>query len=154
MELKLPDGSVLMHGKRPYDPAKARAYYLRTRQLKGRQKAAAQKDPKQVEYRAKLDAFLKKLPMAIEGADLKDVETFVDLARNKTDDELKADMEKIKKAKGTMDGGQVATIQALLDNRARVRSQKADAKKVAKKNVKVKAELKPRVPKKNVTRTS
>lgn len=36
--MKLPDGTVLMHGQAPYDPAKAHQYYLRTRQLKGRRK--------------------------------------------------------------------------------------------------------------------
>lgn len=37
--MELPDGTVLMHGSRPYDPAKAREYYLRTRKLKGRKPA-------------------------------------------------------------------------------------------------------------------
>lgn len=32
----MPDDSALLHSGRPYDPAAARAYYLRTRQLKGR----------------------------------------------------------------------------------------------------------------------
>lgn len=31
-----PDDSALIHGRAPYDPAKAREYYLRTRKLKGR----------------------------------------------------------------------------------------------------------------------
>lgn len=39
--MKLPDGSTLMHGPQPYDPAKAREYYLRTRKLKGRKKGQA-----------------------------------------------------------------------------------------------------------------
>ncbi len=34
----LPDGSFLIHEAAPYDPQKAHAYYLRTRQLKGRKK--------------------------------------------------------------------------------------------------------------------
>lgn len=34
--MKLPKGQVLMHAGRPYDPAKAHDYYIRTRQLKGR----------------------------------------------------------------------------------------------------------------------
>lgn len=34
--MKLPDGTILMHAKEPYDPAKAHEYYLRTRKLKGR----------------------------------------------------------------------------------------------------------------------
>lgn len=37
--MRLPDGSVLMHGSAPYDPQKAHEYYLKTRQLKGRKKA-------------------------------------------------------------------------------------------------------------------
>lgn len=37
--MELPDGTILMHGSRPYDPAKAREYYLRTRKLKGRRPA-------------------------------------------------------------------------------------------------------------------
>lgn len=38
--MELPDGTVLMHAGRPYDAQKAHAYYLRTRQLKGRQRGA------------------------------------------------------------------------------------------------------------------
>lgn len=34
--MKLPDGTTLMHFEVPYDPVKAREYYLRTRKLKGR----------------------------------------------------------------------------------------------------------------------
>lgn len=36
--MKLPDGSILMHADVPYDPAKAHAYYLKTRKLHPRQK--------------------------------------------------------------------------------------------------------------------
>ena len=36
--MKLPDGTILMHGQAPYDPQKAHDYYIRTRQLKGRRK--------------------------------------------------------------------------------------------------------------------
>jgi hypothetical protein len=36
--MKTPDGTILMHGTAPYDPAKAHDYYVRTRQLKGRRK--------------------------------------------------------------------------------------------------------------------
>lgn len=36
--MELPNGEVLMHAGRPYDPKKAHEYYLRTRKLKGRQK--------------------------------------------------------------------------------------------------------------------
>lgn len=137
--MKLSDGTILMHGKRPYDPAKARAYYLRTRHLKGRKKAVpkptSQQTANQIRYRAALDKFLKSLPMAIEGADLKTTEKFVDSMRGKTDAELRAEAEKIKREKGNNDGAQVATIKALLENRNRVRSMKADAKKTAKKTV-------------------
>jgi hypothetical protein len=38
--VRLPNGEVLMHANAPYDPKKAHEYYLRTRKLKGRQKAA------------------------------------------------------------------------------------------------------------------
>jgi hypothetical protein len=36
--MELPDGTTLMHGPAPYDPVKAREYYLRNRKLKGRKK--------------------------------------------------------------------------------------------------------------------
>lgn len=39
--MRLPDGTILMHGRTPYDPVKAHEYYMRTRKLKGRKKAAA-----------------------------------------------------------------------------------------------------------------
>lgn len=42
--MELPNGEVLMHGAKPYDPKKAHEYYLRTRNLKGRKKG--QYDPK------------------------------------------------------------------------------------------------------------
>ena len=114
---------------------------MRTRHLKGRAKATAgtaQQRANQIKYRAALDNFLRKLPMAVEGADLKTTEKFVDSMRTKTDAELRAEAAKIKREKGNNDGAQVATIMALLENRNRVRSQKADAKKVAKKNTDLK----------------
>ena len=36
--MRLHDGTILMHGRTPYDPVKAHEYYIRTRQLKGRKK--------------------------------------------------------------------------------------------------------------------
>lgn len=39
--MRLDDGTILMHGKAPYDPAKAHDYYLRTRDLKGRRKGSS-----------------------------------------------------------------------------------------------------------------
>lgn len=39
--MRLPNGEVLMHGTRPYDPVKAHEYYERTKQLKGRRTGAA-----------------------------------------------------------------------------------------------------------------
>lgn len=42
--MRLPNGTVLKHGRVAYDPAKAHAYYLRTRNLKGRQKGSGQPD--------------------------------------------------------------------------------------------------------------
>ena len=38
--MELPDGTILKHGRAPYDPVKAHQYYLRTRQLKGRKKGS------------------------------------------------------------------------------------------------------------------
>lgn len=38
--MRLPDGTILMHGRAPYDPVKAHEYYIRTRQLKGRKKGS------------------------------------------------------------------------------------------------------------------
>jgi hypothetical protein len=38
--MRLPDGTILMHGRAPYDPVKAHEYYIRTRKLKGRKPAA------------------------------------------------------------------------------------------------------------------
>lgn len=38
--MRLDDGTILMHGKAPYDPVKAHEYYIRTRQLKGRKKGS------------------------------------------------------------------------------------------------------------------
>ena len=43
--MQLPNGEVLMHERAPYDPKKAHEYYLRTRKLKGRKKAAAPAGP-------------------------------------------------------------------------------------------------------------
>lgn len=37
--MRLPNGTILMHAKAPYDPVKAHEYYLRTRKLKGRKKS-------------------------------------------------------------------------------------------------------------------
>jgi hypothetical protein len=38
--MRWPDGTVIMHARAPYDPVKAHEYYLRRRELKGREKAA------------------------------------------------------------------------------------------------------------------
>lgn len=39
--MKLSDGTILMHGRVPYDPVKAHEYYMRTRHLKGRKAASS-----------------------------------------------------------------------------------------------------------------
>lgn len=159
MELHDIDGKVLMHDRAPYDPAKARAYYLKTRQLKGRKKGATtlpvtSKRPDQVKYRKALEGFLKKLPMAKEGASLEATEKFVDEMRGKTDAELRDAIKNMKDTPGTKDASiKAATAKFLLDNRTRVRSKKADAKKIAKANVKLKTAATPRVSKKTLIRT-
>lgn len=38
--MRLPNGTILMHGRAPYDPVKAHEYYIRTRHLKGRKQGA------------------------------------------------------------------------------------------------------------------
>lgn len=43
--MKLPDGTILMHGSAPYDPVKAHEYYIRTRKLKGRKRGQGQEHP-------------------------------------------------------------------------------------------------------------
>jgi hypothetical protein len=40
VQMRLDDGTILMHGRAPYDPVKAHEYYIRTRQLKGRKKGS------------------------------------------------------------------------------------------------------------------
>lgn len=39
--MRLDDGTILMHGRAPYDPVKAHEYYMRTRKLKGRKKGSS-----------------------------------------------------------------------------------------------------------------
>jgi beta-mannanase len=41
LQMRLPNGEVLMHSDEPYDPQKAHEYYLATRQLKGRKKGSS-----------------------------------------------------------------------------------------------------------------
>jgi len=41
LEIKTPDGNVLMHAGGAYDPVKAHEYYMRTRHLKGRKKGSS-----------------------------------------------------------------------------------------------------------------
>lgn len=50
--MELPNGEVLMHAGRPYDPKKAHEYYLRTRKLTGRKKG---------QFHPKVAALAKKL---------------------------------------------------------------------------------------------
>ena len=40
--MRLPNGEVIMHAGKPYDPVKAHEYYMRTRKLKGRKKGRAE----------------------------------------------------------------------------------------------------------------
>lgn len=42
----LPNGETLMHDRAPYDPAKAKEYYERTKKLKGRKPGAGPPPPK------------------------------------------------------------------------------------------------------------
>lgn len=47
MTTTLPNGDVLVHGKKVYDAAKAHDYYMRTRKLKGRKKGVTKTPVKQ-----------------------------------------------------------------------------------------------------------
>lgn len=131
-ELTLPDGqTVIMHAAPNYDPKKRREYYLRTRKLKGRKPAGAkptdEKKPKvSAKQKAAYDKFLAKLPMSVEGASPADTEKFVNSLRGKSDAELQKAAADIKAKFGDKDGARVATINALLKNRSRIR--KADPK--------------------------
>jgi hypothetical protein len=121
--MRLPDGSILMHDAvHAYDPIKAHEYYIRNRKLKGRKKggqAAIAKQSKKDWSTA--PNFIKNLPMAQEGGSREETERFVKWAQGKTDDELIAAAAKIKKERGDNDFAAVATINALLKNRQRVR---------------------------------
>ncbi len=75
--------------KAPYDPVKAHEYYMRNRKLKGPTGGVTFLKKTPVKSQAALDNFLKKLPMAIEGADLKKTKAFVDSYRGKPDEELR-----------------------------------------------------------------
>lgn len=135
--MRLPDGSTLMHDAvHAYDPVKAHEYYLKVRKLKGRKKAGPE-IPKPAATKKPVDAakkkvawekFLNGLPMAVEGADVATTNAFVQSMRGKTDAQLKSAAAKIKKERGDNDGAQVATINALIANRNRVRSAKVLAK--------------------------
>lgn len=137
--MRLPDGQIIMHGDRPYDPKKAHQYYEEHKKLKGRKKGKAE-EPKGVsvdalkkksvsaKQKAAYDKFLSGLPMAVEGAKPADVEKFVNGLRGKSDAQLMAEAAKITKQFGKKDGARVATIEKLLANRQRIR--KADPSKL------------------------
>jgi hypothetical protein len=121
--MRLPDGSILMHDAvHAYDPIKAHEYYIRNRKLKGRKKGGQAAIAKQSRKDwSTAPNFIKNLPMAQEGGSREETERFVKWAQGKTDDELIAAAAKIKKERGDNDFAAVATINALLKNRQRVR---------------------------------
>ena len=127
--MTLSDGqTVIMHASPNYDPKRRREYYLRTRKLKGRQPgkggekgAVATKIRVSPKQKAAYDRFLSRLPMAVEGARPEETEKFVNSLRGKSDVELKAIAADIKTRYGDRDGARVATVNALLRNRVRIR---------------------------------
>ncbi len=137
--MKLPDGTILMHEKAPYDPVKAHEYYMRTRKLKGLKGKGKMSKEDLAKYQAARDKFLGSLPMAVEGASLKKTADFVKGMLNMSDSEMVAKAARIKKTRGNHDGAQVATINVLLKNRARVRQK--TAKKIATTNGVVKEKV-------------
>lgn len=108
----LPDGTILTHTDadgmtHAYDPKKAHEYYMRTRKLKGRKKGAEGMVPTKTGATPKADLatkqkawenFLKSLPLAQEGMPLPQVDKFVKSLRGKSDDELKAEITRLKAA--------------------------------------------------------
>lgn len=104
--MKLPDGTVLMHGSQPYDPKKAREYYLRTRKLKGRKKG------KGVDPAKRRTAFLKKLG----GDNVHETAALVKRMRGLSDEQMLAEAKKNPK--------HAKAINTLIRNRQRIRSSK------------------------------
>lgn len=104
--MKLPDGTVLMHGSQPYDPKKAHDYYLRNRKLKGRKKG------KGVDRAKHRTAFLKK----IGGANVRETVDLVKRMRGMSDEQMLAEAEKNPK--------QAKAINNLIRNRQRIRASK------------------------------
>lgn len=136
----LPDGTILVHRDangmtHAYDPVKAHEYYMRTRKLKGRKKAASPEKQTQAgkakpeadinQKKAAWEGFLKSLPMAQEGMPLPEVDKFVKSLRGKSDDELKAEITRLKEidaksANPSPKGGlQAMTVQKILSNRSK-----------------------------------
>ena len=145
----LPDGTILVHTDEngfthAYDPVKAHEYYIRTRKLKGRKKGKAEdpkKQPKpaapkdQAAKRAAWENFLKGLPLAQEGKPLPEVEKFVQSLRGKSDDELKAEITRLKaidaksKHPSPKGGLEAMTVEKILANRQKSAKAPTPAKK-------------------------
>jgi len=130
------DPTVIAHEREraPYDPVKAREYYLRTRKLKGRKKKQKTPDDVKKEYQGKLTKFLGTLPMGKKG-DLKKTAQFVNRMRKMSDKEMVAEAKRLTKPKAGSKNvsqeamGQIKTINALLKNRSRVRAAKGTGPK-------------------------
>ncbi len=134
------ESTALAHERAPYDPVKAREYYLRTRKLKGRKKKAkVVPDDVKKEYQEKLTKFLGSLPMAKKGREdggksLKETAAFVNKMRKMSDDEMVKEAKRLVTVpKGKVVSqeamGQMKTINALLQNRSRVRAAKGTGPK-------------------------
>lgn len=119
-EAKHPRTAGGQFGQSHTSQSQARDRAVRQAQARGDKPAARAAQSKYVEQ---WRAFLKKLPMAQEGADLKIVAAFVRKARTMSDEELEAEKEKIRAEHGDDDMAAVATIDALLENRKRVREE-------------------------------
>jgi hypothetical protein len=127
--MELPNGEVLLHAGRMYDPKKAHEYYLRTRELKGRQKGQAAPPPAQKQPSSKgheIENFVNKLPMAKAGASPQETVDLIKTAAKMSNQELKDAA-----AKET-DSAKAQTMTTLLLMRAKVKGStaaKPDAKK-------------------------
>lgn len=104
--MQLPNGEIIKHGEQPYDPKKAREYYLRTRKLKGRKKGSAP-DPAGGDRGKKLGtvkssaARKKELAGRIKGLEKK-LEDLKILIRAKEKEAREAEAEKVRAAKESL----------------------------------------------------
>ena len=106
-----------------YDPVKAHEYYIKNRKLKGR-KAGLQKTAN--------SRLVKSLAYVQEGGDSKVAAQLVKWAQGKSDEEIKKKIVEIKKKYGNRDATMSFSLNQILKNRERIRSNKGSSTAKAK----------------------